>query len=164
VTEADGIDGVVLRYGMLYGPGTSFDEGGPQREAVRKRRFPLVGNGSGMTSFVHVDDAAAATLAAIEHGRQGVYNIVDDEPAPVLEWLPYLAEVLGAKPPRHVPVWLGRLLAGEQAVSMMTQTRGAANAKAKRELGWKLGYPSWRGGFAGAATPAPLRNGLEAAA
>jgi nucleoside-diphosphate-sugar epimerase len=148
VVGAEGMEGIVLRYGGFYGPGTSLFEGGEHVAAVRKRSFPLVGSAAGMWSFVHIDDAAGGTLAAIEHGRRGLYNIVDDEPAPALEWLPYLAGVLGAKPPRHVPEWLGRLAAGEQVVSMMTEARGASNAKAKRELGWTLVHPTWREGFA----------------
>jgi 2-alkyl-3-oxoalkanoate reductase len=147
VVGADAIEGVVLRYGGFYGPGTSLFEGGEHVEAIRKRKFPIVGSGAGMWSFIHIDDVAGATLAAIERGRRGLYNIVDDEPAATTEWLPYLAKVLGAKPPRHVPEWLGRLAAGEQLVSMMTEGRGASNAKAKRELGWKLIYPTWREGF-----------------
>jgi 2-alkyl-3-oxoalkanoate reductase len=114
---------------------------------IRKRRFPLVGDGGGVSSFVHIEDAAAATVAAVEHGQPGVYNVVDDEPAPVRDWLPVLAGALGAKPPRRVPRWLGRLVAGEAATVMMTDVRGASNAKAKRELGWQLRYPSWRLGF-----------------
>jgi nucleoside-diphosphate-sugar epimerase len=140
-------DGIVLRYGGFYGPGTSLAADGEMLEPIRRRLFPVVGNGAGMTSFVHIEDAARATLAAIEHGKPGVYNIVDDEPAPVSEWLPYLAEVVGAKPPRHVPLWLGKLMTGEQLATMMTEGRGASNAKAKRELGWRLLYPSWRQGF-----------------
>jgi nucleoside-diphosphate-sugar epimerase len=147
VVGAEAIEGIVLRYGGFYGPGTSLFEGGEHVAAIRKRAFPLVGNSAGMWSFIHIDDAAGATLAAIERGRRGLYNIVDDEPAPASEWLPYLAEALGAKPPRHVPEWLGRLVAGEQVVSMMTEARGASNAKAKRELGWTLVYPTWREGF-----------------
>jgi len=135
--------GIVLRYGGFYG---SRDD--PQAEMVRRRRFPIIGGGSGMLSFVHLEDAATATVLAVEHGEGGIYNVVDDEPAPVREWLPVLAETLGAKPPRHVPRWLARLLAGEAAVVLMTDARGASNAKAKRELGWKLRYPSWRQGFA----------------
>ncbi len=114
---------------------------------MRKRRFPIVGDGGGVWSFVHLDDAAAATVLALERGLPGVYNVVDDDPAPVREWLPVLAEVLGAKPPRHVPRWLARLAAGEVGVAMMTEVQGAANARAKRELGWTLRYPSWRQGF-----------------
>jgi 2-alkyl-3-oxoalkanoate reductase len=147
VVGADAIEGVVLRYGGFYGPGTSLFEGGEHVEAIRKRKFPIVGSGAGMWSFIHIDDVAGATLAAIERGRRGLYNIVDDEPAATTDWLPYLAEVLGAKPPRHVPEWLGRIVAGEQFVSMMTEGRGASNAKAKRELGWMLIYPTWREGF-----------------
>ena len=147
VVGAEAVDGIALRYGGFYGPGTSLVEGGEHVEAVRKRKFPIVACGAGIWSFVHIDDAAGATLAAIERGRRGLYNIVDDEPAATTEWLPYLARVLGAKPPRHVPEWLGRLVAGEQLVSMMTEARGASNAKAKRELAWELIYPSWREGF-----------------
>jgi nucleoside-diphosphate-sugar epimerase len=148
VTGADGIEGIVLRYGGFYGPGTSLAPDGAHAEAVRKGRFPIVGSGAGVWSFVHIDDAASATAAAVTRGAPGVYNVVDDEPAPVSEWLPYLAELLGAKPPRRVPSWLGRLLAGELGVVMMTEVRGASNAKAKRELGWEPRYPSWRQGFA----------------
>ncbi len=147
VLNAEGLEGVVLRYGGFYGPGTSLGEGGFHLEEVRRRRFPIVGTGSGIWSFVHIEDAAAATVAAIERGAPGVYNVVDDEPAPVSEWLPALARAAGAKPPRRVPAWLARLLAGEQAVAMMTECRGASNAKAKRELGWRPRYESWRRGF-----------------
>jgi nucleoside-diphosphate-sugar epimerase len=139
--------GIVLRYGGFYGPGTSLAAGAEMVEAVRKRMFPVVGNGAGMVSFIHIEDAARATLAAIERGSPGIYNIVDDEPAPPSEWLPYLADAVGAKPPRHVPLLLGRLMAGEVLATMMTEGRGACNAKAKRELGWQLLYPSWREGF-----------------
>jgi nucleoside-diphosphate-sugar epimerase len=139
--------GIVLRYGGFYGPGTSLVPGGEQIEAIRKRRFPVVGSGDGVWSFVHVDDAATATLAAIERGAPGIYNVVDDEPAPARDWLPVLAAAAGAKPPRRVPRWLGRIAAGEAIVAMMTEIRGASNAKAKRELGWTLKYPSWRQGF-----------------
>ncbi len=139
VTDAGGI---ALRYGGFYG---SPDDA--QLELVRKRRFPIVGDGGGIWSFVHLDDAAAATVLALERGTPGIYNVVDDEPAPVREWLPALATALGAKPPRRVPLWLARLLAGESGVVLMTEIRGASNAKAKRELGWKLRYPSWRRGF-----------------
>ena len=134
--------GVALRYGGLYG-----DPGDAQIEMVRKRRFPIVGDGGGVWSFVHLDDAAAATVLALDHGLPGVYNVVDDDPAPVREWLPVLAEALGAKPPRHVPRWLARLAAGDVGVAMMTEIQGASNARAKRELGWTLRYPSWREGF-----------------
>jgi nucleoside-diphosphate-sugar epimerase len=140
-------NGTVLRYGGFYGPGTSFAEGGEMLEPLRKRLFPVVGSGAGIASFVHIEDAARATMLAIERGEPGLYNIVDDDPAPTSEWLPFLAEVVGAKPPRHVPLWLGKLMAGEQLAMMMTEGRGASNAKAKRELGWKLVYPSWREGF-----------------
>jgi nucleoside-diphosphate-sugar epimerase len=135
--------GGVLRYGGFYGPGANDD----QLTMVRKRLFPLVGRGTGHFSWVHVDDAASATVLAVEQKASGVFNIVDDEPAPVSEWLPVLAEYAGAKPPRRVPAWLARLLAGEMVVGMMTEGRGFSNAKAKRELGWELRYPSWRQGF-----------------
>jgi nucleoside-diphosphate-sugar epimerase len=136
-------DGAVLRYGGLYGPGATDD----QVELVRKRKFPLVGGGTGYSSWVHLDDAASATVVAVEQQARGVFNIVDDEPAPASEWLPYLAACAGAKPPMRVPTWLARLLAGQVAVTMMTEGRGFSNAKAKRELGWELRYPSWRQGF-----------------
>jgi nucleoside-diphosphate-sugar epimerase len=135
--------GAVLRYGGFYGPGAHDD----QIQLVRKRLLPIVGGGTGYVSWVHVDDAANATVLAMEQKATGVFNIVDDEPAPVSEWLPYLAECVGAKPPRRVPAWLVRPLAGEMAVGVMTQGRGFSNAKAKRELGWELRFPSWRQGF-----------------
>jgi len=138
-----GAGGAVLRYGGFYGPG-AWEE---QVQLVRKRMLPLVGGGTGYFSWVHVDDAASATVLAVEQKTTGVFNIVDDEPAPVREWLPWLAECAGAKPPRRVPAWLARLLAGEMAVGMMTEGRGFANAKAKRELGWELRHPTWRQGF-----------------
>ena len=147
VTGADGIEGIVLRYGGFYGPGTGLARGGDQYEVVRKRAFPLVGSAAGVWSLVQIEDAADATVAAIERGAPGIYNVVDDEPAPVREWLPVLAEAAGAKPPRHVPGFLGRLLLGPAGYSMMTSIRGASNAKAKRELGWTPRYPSWRQGF-----------------
>ena len=135
--------GAVLRYGGFYGPG-AHDE---QLHLVRRRLFPLVGGGTGYVSWVHVDDAASATVLAMERRARGVFNIVDDEPAPISEWLPFLAECLGAKPPRRIPAWLARPLAGEMAVGIMTEGRGFTNAKAKAELGWALRYPSWRQGF-----------------
>jgi len=135
--------GAVLRYGAFYGPGAN-DE---QIALVRKRLLPIIGGGTGYSSWVHLDDAAAATVLAVELRATGVFNIVDDEPAPVSAWLPYLAEVLDAKPPRRMPAWLARLLAGEMAVGMMVAGRGFSNVKAKRELGWQLRYPSWRQGF-----------------
>jgi nucleoside-diphosphate-sugar epimerase len=142
-------DGVVLGYGSFYGPGASEE----LVKLVRARKVPLVGDGGGIWSWIHVDDAASATVAAVEGDVTGVYNVVDDDPAPVAEWLPYLAQVVGAKPPRRVPVWLGRVAAGEAVVSMMTQIRGASNAKIKHELGWRPRWSSWRDGF---------RDGLEA--
>ena len=139
--------GIVLRYGGFYGPGTGLEPGGEQLEAIRKRRFPLVGEGRAVWSFVHIEDAAGATVAALERARPGtLYNIVDDEPAPVGEALPYLAEVVGARPPRRLPVWLARLF-GKHMVVMMDQVRGASNAKAKRELGWEPEHRTWRDGF-----------------
>jgi 2-alkyl-3-oxoalkanoate reductase len=153
VPAAAPMQGIVLRYGSFYGPGASDEFVG----LVRKRRLPVIGDGAGVWSFLHIRDAAAATVAALEHGRAGVYNVVDDEPARVAEWLPFLAQVVGARPPRRVPVWLGRLAAGEVGVSVMTQIRGSSNARAKQELGWQPAWPSWRQGFAGglaAAEPA----------
>jgi 2-alkyl-3-oxoalkanoate reductase len=147
VTNADGIEGLVLRYGGFYGPGTGMAPGGDQIELIAKRRWPIVGDGGGVWSFVHMDDVAAATLAAIERGAPGIYNVVDDDPAPVREWLPALAAAVGAKPPRRLPRWVARLAAGEAMAMLMTECRGASNAKAKRELGWRPAYPSWREGF-----------------
>ncbi|MEV4622230.1 NAD(P)-dependent oxidoreductase [Asanoa sp. NPDC049573] len=138
-----GAGGAVMRYGGFYGPGATDD----QVELVRKRQFPLVGQGTGYASWIHLDDAAAATVLAVEQHATGVFNIVDDEPAPANQWLPYLAECAGAKAPMRIPVWLARLLAGEVVVSMMTEGRGFSNAKAKRELGWEPHYRSWRQGF-----------------
>ena len=153
VTGADWTEGIVLRYGGFYGPGTSLSrEGGEQTKQIRERRFPVVGDGGGVWSFVHIEDAADATLASVTRGRPGIYNIVDDDPAPVAEWLPAAASAVGAKPPRHVPRWLGRLVAGEVGVVIMTDVRGASNDKAKRELGWAPRHPSWREGFAEVAT------------
>jgi 2-alkyl-3-oxoalkanoate reductase len=147
VTESDDVSGVVLRYGTLYGPGTGLGADGEMLELIRRGKLPLVGDGGGVWSFVHIRDAATATVAAIEGSGAGVYNVVDDEPAPVSEWLPYLARTLAARPPRRIPVWLARLLVGEQGVAMMTEMRGSSNAKAKRELGWQPAYSSWREGF-----------------
>jgi nucleoside-diphosphate-sugar epimerase len=150
VTGAHWTEGVVLRYGWFYGPGTGIavDPLGSQVEMIRKRQFPIVGAGTGIWSFVHIEDAATATVTAVEGGPGGIYNIVDDEPAAVSEFLPMLAAAVGAKRPRRVPGWVGRLAAGEWAVTTMTAIRGASNDKAKRELGWTLRYPSWRQGFA----------------
>ena len=150
VLDARWTDGIVLRYGGFYGPGTNMAPGGEMSEMIRKRRFPLVGDGGGVWSFIHVADAADATVAAVEHGSRGVYNVVDDDPAPVAEWLPALARTLGAKKPLRVPPFVVRLFAGEAGVVMMTDVRGASNAKAKRELAWHPAYPSWRQGFAAA--------------
>jgi nucleoside-diphosphate-sugar epimerase len=151
VVPAAPLEGIVLRYGNFYGPGASES----LVELIRKRRLPVIGDGAGIWSWIHLDDAAAATVAALERGARGVYNITDDEPAAVSEWLPYLAEVVGAKPPLRVPTWLGRLMAGAVATRWMTQARGSSNEKAKRELGWRLAWPSWREGF---------REGLEGSA
>jgi nucleoside-diphosphate-sugar epimerase len=149
VTGADWTEGIVLRYGGFYGPGTSLSrEGGAQTEQIRERKFPIVGNGAGVWSFIHIEDAAEATAVAVTRGQPGIYNIVDDDPAPVAEWLPAAASAVGAPPPRHVPRWLGRLVAGEAGAVMMTEVRGASNAKAKRELGWQPRHASWREGFA----------------
>jgi nucleoside-diphosphate-sugar epimerase len=147
VLGADGLEGLALRYGNFYGPGTSIGEGGSILEDVRRRRVPIVGSGAGIWSFVQIEDAARATLAAVEHGPPGLYNVVDDEPAPVSEWLPALAAATGAKPPRRFPARLARLAIGEHGVAMMTEIRGASNAKAKRELGWEPKWASWRVGF-----------------
>jgi nucleoside-diphosphate-sugar epimerase len=140
-------EGIVLRYGAFYGPGTSMAPGSEQFELIRRRRFPVVGDGGGVWSFVHIADAAEATVAAVEHGGRGVYNVVDDDPAPVAEWLPELAAMLGAEEPMRLPRLIGRLAAGPAGVVLMTELRGASNAKAKRDLGWILRYPSWRQGF-----------------
>jgi len=151
VTEEPAIEGFVMRYGSFYGPGTSLGSGGSLLQDIQRRRVPIVGTGAGRWSFVHIDDAASATLAAVGAAVPGVYNVADDEPAPVSEWLPYLAGVLGAKPPRRIPAWLGHLAIGPHGVAMMTEQRGASNRKAKSLLRWELKWPSWREGF---------RNGL----
>lgn len=148
VTEAEGLAGLVLRYGWFYGPGTYFAADGAIAKQVRRRQYPIVGAGSGVSSFIHVEDAASATVAALDRGSTGIYNVVDDEPAPGWEWLPIFAEALGAKPPRRVPRFLARLVAGRFAVGMALDLRGASNAKANRELGWQPRHASWRQGFA----------------
>ena len=150
VLDANWTEGIVLRYGAFYGPGTNMTAGSAQMELIRKRKFPVVGDGGAVWSFIHVADAADATVAALAHGSRGVYNVVDDDPAPVAEWLSALAQKLGAKEPMRVPRLIGRLFAGEAGVVMMTELRGASNAKAKRELVWRPGHPSWRQGFAAA--------------
>jgi nucleoside-diphosphate-sugar epimerase len=148
VTSSASPEGIVLRYGSFYGPDTGMLSRA-MIDQLRRRRVPLIGGGGGRWSFIHVDDAASATVAAVERGKPGnIYNIVDDDPAPVSEWLPALAALLGARPPIRVPAWLGRLFAGEHLVSMMTEVRAGSNAKAKRELGWQPAHPSWRQGFA----------------
>jgi nucleoside-diphosphate-sugar epimerase len=147
VLSASWTEGIALRYGAFYGPGTSLAPGAEQVELVRKHKFPLVGDGGGVWSFIHVADAADATVAAVEHGSRGVYNIVDDAPARVAEWLPAMARELDAKQPMRVPWFVGRLFAGEVGVMMMTELRGASNAKAKRELAWRPAHPTWREGF-----------------
>lgn len=150
VLGAEWTEGIVLRYGWFYGPGTSMSAGSEQAEMIRKRKFPVVGDGGAVWSFIHVADAAEATVAAVEHGSRGVYNVVDDDPARVAGWLPALAQELGAKKPMRVPRFVGRLFAGEAGVVMMTEIRGASNAKAKHELGWRPAHPSCRQGFAAA--------------
>jgi 2-alkyl-3-oxoalkanoate reductase len=166
VLEPEDIEGVVLRYANFYGPGAMIGEGGAMVDEVRRRGVPVIGDGGGVWSFVHLDDAAAATVLALEGAVAGIYNIADDDPATAAVWLPELARVLGAKPPRRVPVWLGRLAAGAAGVSLFTQIRGASNAKARRELGWQPAYASWRDGFRHglglpwpATTPAQVRLG-----
>ena len=149
VLEAPGLEGIVLRYGQFYGPGTWYAADGSIAEQVRRRRFPIVGRGEGRFSFIHVEDAAAATVAAVERGRPGIYNVCDDEPAPMREWLPAYAQALGAKPPRRVPTLLARMVAGATAAQAATGMRGAANGKAREELAWSPRYPSWREGFRG---------------
>jgi len=147
VLEAGTPEGVVLRYGYFYGPGTVYASDGSTAMRVRRHRFPVVGAGNGIFSFVHVDDAAAATVRALDHGEPGVYNIVDDEPSPVSEWLPEYARILGAKSPGTVPVWLARAAGGERTIHIMEELRGASNAKARVDLGWTPMYRSWREGF-----------------
>jgi 2-alkyl-3-oxoalkanoate reductase len=156
VTAIGWADGIALRYGSFYGPGTGVEAapGAVMAELIRKRRVPIVGGGGGVWSWVHITDAASATVAAVERGRPGIYHVADDEPAPVRDILPELARALGAKPPRRLPAWLVRMVAGQAPVYMMTQTRGISSEKAKRELGWTLRYPSWRTGF---------RDGLDRA-
>ena len=148
VLGAEGIEGFVLRYGWLYGPGTYYAADGSLADDTRRRRSPIVGAGTGTFSFVHVDDAAAATVAAVDRGAPGAYNVVDDEPAPMREWAPVYAQALGARPPRRAPVWLARLFAGADLAQSALTMRGASNAKARRELGWQPAHPSWRQGFA----------------
>ncbi|MFL5863708.1 MAG: NAD-dependent epimerase/dehydratase family protein [Solirubrobacteraceae bacterium] len=165
VLGAEWTEAIVLRYGGFYGAGTSLAPGSEQVELVRQRKFPLIGDGGGVWSFIHIADAAEATVAAVERGSRGVYNVVDDDPAPVAEWLPALAQTLGAKKPMHVPRFVGRLFAGEAGVVMMTEIRGASNAKAKRELQWRPVHPSWRQGFAElSAARTPERPEFVAAA
>jgi nucleoside-diphosphate-sugar epimerase len=166
LSRSEEVEGVALRYGGFYGYGTSLGEGGEHTRLFLKRRFPIIGDGDGVWSFTHIDDAASATVAALDRGAPGVYNVVDDEPAFVSDWLPDLARVLGAKPPRRIPVWLGRLAAGEAIVLMMTEARGSSNEKTKRVLGWQPRYPNWRDGFrlgltnpAAAVSPHAMRPG-----
>jgi nucleoside-diphosphate-sugar epimerase len=160
VTGIDWAEGIVLRYGSFYGPGTgiSADPDAVLTKAIRRRRFPIIGHGGGIWSHVHIEDAASATVAAVDHGGPGIYAVVDDEPAPVREWLPFLAEQLGAKEPRRIPRFVARLVAGEAAVLRMTEVKGASNAKAKRELGWQPRWPTWRIGFAKGLDPARGRH------
>jgi nucleoside-diphosphate-sugar epimerase len=146
--EGTGVDGVVLRYGALYGPGTSLAADGEVTQLVRRRRLPVIGDGAGRWSFTHIDDAAGGVVAALAPGAPaGVFAIVDDEPAATAEWIPELAAAVGARPPRHVPAWVGRLAAGEAAATMMTESRGASNARARSVLGWAPRHPTWREGF-----------------
>ena len=147
VTKTEGIEGLVLRYGFFYGPGTGYAGDAYWADQVRKRRFPIVGGGGGVFSYIQIDDAATATVAAVERGQPGIYNVVDDDPAPVREWLPAYAEAVGAKKPRRVPAFIARFVAGKYAVMLATELRGASNEKAKRELGWTPRYASWREGF-----------------
>ena len=147
VRGAERLDGIVLRFGFFYGPGTSYAADGSQADEVHKRRVPIVGKGTGTFSFIHVEDAAAATIAAVERGAPGTYNVTDDEPAPMREWVPVYAEALGAKRPRRVPVWLAKLVAGKALAGNAVELRGASNARAKQELGWEPRYASWRQGF-----------------
>jgi 2-alkyl-3-oxoalkanoate reductase len=148
VLGAEPLEGVVLRYGFFYGPGTYYAEDGSTTADVRRRRMPIVGRGTGLFSFIHVEDAADATVAAIERGAPGVYNVVDDEPAPMREWLPVFAEAAGARRPLRVPIWLARLVGGRDVPVFAQEMRGASNEKAKRELGWEPAHPTWRTGFA----------------
>jgi nucleoside-diphosphate-sugar epimerase len=147
VLGADGLDGLVLRYGFFYGPGTHYGKDGAIVADVRRRRLPIVGKGTGVFSFIHVDDAADATVAAVERGAAGVYNVTDDEPAAMSQWVPVLAAASGAKRPMRVPLWLAKLVGGKQAAIFSSELRGASNEKAKRELGWQPAHPSWRSGF-----------------
>ncbi len=156
-----GAGGIALRYGGFYGPGTSFAPGGEQWEMVMARKFPVVGDGGGVFSFAHIDDVASGTLAALEHGTAGrIYNIADDDPAPAREWLPAVAEAIGAPPPRHVPRWVGRLM-GEHLVVMMCEIRGASNERAKRELGWEPAWPTWREGIPALASRREVAAGVR---
>ena len=156
VLDAADLEKIALRYASFYGPGTGVARDGDVVELVAKRKLPIVGDGAGVWSFVHIDDAASATVAAIDRGAPGIYNVVDDEPAPVTQWLPALAQAIGAKPPRRLPVWLARMAIGDVGVSMMTRIRGASNAKARSELGWAPRYATWREGFVSGLTDEPV--------
>jgi nucleoside-diphosphate-sugar epimerase len=147
VIAASDLDPVVLRYGFFYGAGTQYAAGGATTSEIRRRRFPVVGDGTGISSFLHIDDAAGATITALEGGVSGLYNVTDDDPAPMHDWLPFAAEVLGAKPPRHIPVVVARIAAGPHVVHFATTLRGNSNARFKRTFGWQPTYPSWRDGF-----------------
>ena len=162
VPRAEAIEGMVLRYGFFYGPGTGFAENGRLCDLVRQRKMPIIGDGRGVWSFVHVDDAAAATMAAIKRGQPGVYNVADDDPAPVAVWLPELAKLLGAERPRHLPTWFGRIVAGESGVYMHNRTRGISNARVKVELGWDPLYVSWRDGFRHGIADIPIEPATRA--
>jgi nucleoside-diphosphate-sugar epimerase len=162
VTSAETLEGVVLRYGFFYGPGTYYAPDGTMVAAVRKRQLPVVGSGEGRASFIHVEDAAAATVHALDHGAPGVYNVTDDEPALQREWVPELARLVGAKPPRHVPAWLVRLVAGQYAVTMGTSLPGNSNAKIRSEMGWEPRWPDWRAGLAQTLDGTPGRAAAAA--
>jgi nucleoside-diphosphate-sugar epimerase len=162
VLGAEALEGIVLRYGFFYGSGTHYAPDGQMVALARKRRLPIVGSGEGRSSFVHLDDAVAATVLALDHGAPGVYNVTDDEPAPASEWIPELARLVGAKPPRRLPAWLVRLLAGEATVLLATQLRGSSNAKAKAQLGFEPRWPRWREGFAAVLAGAPERARVAA--
>jgi 2-alkyl-3-oxoalkanoate reductase len=147
VLGAEGMEGLVLRYGFFYGPGTYYADDGTTTSDVRRRRMPIVGKGTGLFSFVHVDDAADATVAAVERGSPGVYNVTDDEPAPMSDWLPVFASAAGAGKPLRVPAWLAGFVGGKEVPLFAQEMRGASNEKAKKELGWRPAHPSWRSGF-----------------
>jgi 2-alkyl-3-oxoalkanoate reductase len=147
IRKTQGMEAIALRYGFLYGPGATFAKGSSTIELIRRRGMPIIGGGGGVWSFLHVEDAARSTAAALTCGEAGIYNIVDDEPAPVSTWLPFLADILGAKPPLKAPAWLGKMMIGEGGLSLMTRVRGGDNQMAKCLLGWQPVFSSWRAGF-----------------